>query len=302
MNILTEMVIFTILFLLPQHVPVGIVTVDGVAPGSPAAGAGIRPGDQVLAVNGERIRNHLDLIDRVRPMLETSVELNIRRGTIVSGLSQSPEFSVIETVTVVPRLHPPRLRVVETILDPGSEITLRDARRYDGRLKIGDTLKQGVVGIMISTDSVRFVKERQPALQALPSAASQIWWTARTTGGRITSWVSGGPNPSFMDPIGIAQVTGEMAEVANDHGFEIFFEFVAFLSISLGLINILPIPVLDGRKLVFVMVECARTGKRISPKKEGMAHVVGFALIIAVVPVVSFFDVSRILSGGSLLP
>ena len=110
------------------------------------------------------------------------------------------------------------------------------------------------------------------------------------------------PNVRFKVPAGIAQVTGEVAEVSNAHGIEIFFEFVAFLSISLGLINILPIPALDGGKLVFVMVECARGGKRISPKKEGMAHVVGFALIIAVVLVVSFFDVSRILTGGQPLP
>ena len=302
MNILTALVIFTILFLLPQNTPVGIVSVGGVAPGSPAAAAGIRPGDQVLAVNGERVRNHLELIDRVRSTQEASVELNIRRGSIVSGLGQSPEFAVVETVTVVPRSNPPSLSVVEIVADPRSEVSLRDARRYDGRLRIGDTLRQGAVGIMISTGNVRFVKERQPVLQALPSAASQIWWTVSMTGGGIISWAGGGPNPGFMGPIGIAQVTGEVAEVSNDHGIEIFFEFVAFLSISLGLINILPIPALDGGKLVFVVIEWARGGRRISPRKEGMAHVVGFALIIAVVVVVSFFDVSRILTGGQLLP
>lgn len=302
MNILTALVIFTVLLLLPQNTPVGIVSVGGVAPGSPAAAAGIRPGDQVLAVNGERVRNHLELIDRVRSTQEASVELKIRRGSIVSGLGQSPEFAVVETVTVMPRSNPPSLSVVEIVADPRSEVSLRDARRYDGRLGIGDTLRQGAVGIMISTGNVRFVKERQPVLQALPGAASQIWWTVSMTGGGIISWAGGGPNPGFMGPIGIAQVTGEVAEVSNDHGIEIFFEFVAFLSISLGLINILPIPALDGGKLVFVMIEWVRGGRRISPRKEGMAHVVGFALIIAVVVVVSFFDVSRILSGGSLLP
>ena len=53
---------------------------------------------------------------------------------------------------------------------------------------------------------------------------------------------SGGPNPGFTGPIGIAQVTGEVAE----YGVLPFLELVAFISVSLGIINILPIPALDG--------------------------------------------------------
>ena len=101
-----------------------------------------------------------------------------------------------------------------------------------------------------------------------------------------------------MGPIGIAQVTGEVAEVSNNHGVEIIFEFVAFLSIRLGVINIQPIPAHDGGKLIFVIMAWARGGKCISPRKSGMAHMVGFTLIITVVLVISFFDVSHILSGG----
>ena len=61
--------------------------------------------------------------------------------------------------------------------------------------------------------------------------------------------MGGDPNPGFTDPTGIAQVGGEMSEVSYENGVGVFFEFVAFLSISLGLINILPIPVSDGGKL-----------------------------------------------------
>ena len=77
---------------------------------------------------------------------------------------------------------------------------------------------------------------------------------------------------------------------------------VAFLSISLGIINILPIPALDGGKLVFVVLEWIRGGKRVSPRKEGLVHLVGFAVLIGLILVVSFFDISRILSGESLIP
>ena len=80
MNFVTPVVIFTIIFLLPRDVPVGTVFINGVAPRSPAAEAGIRPGDQILSVNGERVRNHFELIDTVRSSVGTETELNIRRG------------------------------------------------------------------------------------------------------------------------------------------------------------------------------------------------------------------------------
>ena len=302
MNFVTPLVIFTIIFLLPQDVPVGTVHIRGVAPRSPAAEAGIRPGDQVLTVNGELVRNHMELIDKVNSNLGTETELNIRRGSIVSGLGQSPEFSVVETVTVVPRSDPPSFDVVETVADPQTQVSLREARRYDGQLQVGDTLTQGAVGVIIGTGNVRFVKERQPALQAVPDAATQIWTILTTTMDAFRQWAGGGPNPGFTGPIGIAQVTGEVADASDQYGLAIFFQLVAFISISLGIINILPIPALDGGKLVFVALEWIRGGKRVSPRKEGLVHLVGFAVLIGLILVVSFFDVARWLSGESLIP
>ncbi len=302
MNFLTPLVIFTIIFLLPRDVPVGTVQISGVAPRSPAAEAGIRPGDQILAVNGERVRNHYDLIDKVNSYLGIETELNIRRGSIVSGLGQSPEFAVVETVTVVPRSDPPSFRVVEAVTDPQTQVSLREARRYDGQLEVGDTLSQGAVGVIIGTGNVRFVKERQPPLRAVPDAAGRIWEILTTTKDAFQQWAGGGPNPGFTGPIGIAQITGEVAEASDQYGLTIFFELVAFLSISLGIINILPIPALDGGKLVFVVIEWIRGGKRVSPRKEGLVHLVGFAVLIGLILVVSFFDISRILSGESLIP
>ena len=146
MNFLTPVVIFTIIFLLPRDVPVGTVVINGVAPRSPAAEAGIRPGDQILAVNGERVRNHFELIDRVKSNLGTETEFNVRRGSIVSGLGQSPDVSVVESVSVVPRSDPPSFQVVESVTDSQTQVSLREARRYDGQLRVGDTLTQGAVG------------------------------------------------------------------------------------------------------------------------------------------------------------
>ena len=298
MNFLTPVIIFTIIFLLPRDVPVGTVVINGVAPRSPAAEAGIRPGDQILAVNGERVRNHFELIDRVKSNLGTETEFNVRRGSIVSGLGQSPDVSVVESVSVVPRSDPPSFQVVESVTDSQTQVSLREARRYDGQLRVGDTLTQGAVGVIIGTGNVRFIKERQPALDAVPSAVQRMWEVLTLTKNGFQDWASGGPNPGFTGPIGIAQATGEVAEI----GISPLFEWVALISISLGIINILPIPALDGGKLVFVILEWVRGGKRVSPRKEGLVHVVGFAVLIGLILVVSFFDISRILSGESLIP
>ncbi len=302
MNFITPLAIFTVVLLLPHDTVVGTVTVIGVAPGSPAAEAGIRPGDQVLSVNGESVSKPAELIDKVRSNLGEETQLNIRRGSIVSGLGQSPDTAVVENVTVMPRRNPPQFRVVETVADPRTEVSLREARRYNGQLTVGDTLTQGAVGVIINLSNPRTVRERETIIQAVPNAAARIWYVLTETTGAFQRWASGGPNPGFTGPIGIAQVTGEVAEVTDEHGLTIFFEFVAFISISLGIINILPIPALDGGKLVFVLIEWARGGKRISPRKEGLVHVVGFAVLIGLILVVSFFDITRILSGESLIP
>ena len=297
MNFVTPLVIFTIIFMLPQQVPVGQVFVTGVAPGSPAQLAGIRAGDQILSINGERVRFHGDLIAEVETRLGAETSLTIRRGSIVPGLGGSPDSSVVETVSVVPRMNPPSLTVVETVADPESEVSLRDARRYNVRLAIGDTMTQGSVGVMIGTSNVRLVEERQPPLDAMGDAAGQIVDVLTLTKNGFQRWAGGGPDPGFTGPIGIAQVTGEVAEI----GVGPFFQLVAFISISLGIINILPIPALDGGRLLFVLIEWARGGKRVSPQKEGLVHLIGFAVLIGLIAVVSFFDITRILSGESLI-
>ena len=297
MNFVTPIVIFTVLFTLPQDVPVGTMHITGVAPGSPAQQAGIRAGDQVIAVNGERVRNHSELIAQIMVHLGAEVELTLRRGSMVTGLGSSPDFSVVEVVKVVPRMKPPELVVVEEVTDPATQISLRDARRYNVRLQPGDTMTQGAVGVMVGTANVRLVKERQPVLDAVQNGFQRILDVLLLTKNSFHRWAVGGPDPGLTGPIGIAQITGEVAEV----GVFPFFELVAIISISLGLINILPIPALDGGRLMFVLIEWARRGKRISPQREGLVHVIGFAILIGLIVVVSFFDISRILSGDSLI-
>ena len=297
MNLLTPIVIFTVLFAIPRDTAIGSVIINGVAPGSPAAEAGLRPGDIVLAYDGDRINNHLDLIQQVMASLGSETEITVRRGSIVSGLGGSPELSPVETLTVVPRLNPPQLLVVESVVDPETQVSLRDAQRYNRELELGDLLTQGSIGVMIGTSNVRIVKQREPIWNALPMALERIWDVLIITKNGFERWIAGGPDPGLAGPIGIARVTGMVASA----GISPIFELTAILSISLGVINILPIPALDGGRLMFVLIEWVRRGKRISPKKEGLVHLVGFALLLVFIAIISYFDIVRLLNGESLL-
>lgn len=298
MNLLTPIVIFTVLFSIPRDTPIGSVVVSGVAPGSPASEAGIRPGDIVMALDGDTVNNHLDLIHQVMASLGSETEITVRRGPIVSGLGISPELSAVEVLTVVPRLNPPHLQVVESVTDPETHVSLRDAQRYNRELELGDTLMQGSIGVMIGTSNVRIVKQRESIWNVLPMAFERIWDVVIITKNGFQRWMAGGPDPGLAGPIGIARVTGEVSKA----GISQILELTALLSISLGIVNILPIPALDGGRLMFVVLEWVRRGKRVSPRTEGLVHMVGFAVLLSLIVIISYFDIVRIWNGDSLLP
>ncbi|MEK7681575.1 MAG: site-2 protease family protein, partial [Chloroflexota bacterium] len=114
----------------------------------------------------------------------------------------------------------------------------------------------------------------------------------------IVTWVSGTTAPQFAGPVGIAQMTGE---VASFGGILALMELAALLSMNMAFFNILPIPMLDGGRLLFVVIEVVRGGKRISPQRESFVHMVGFAVLIAMIVVVTYFDIARLVRGESLL-
>jgi regulator of sigma E protease len=73
------------------------------------------------------------------------------------------------------------------------------------------------------------------------------------------------------------------------------------LSINLAILNILPIPMLDGGRLVFVLLEWLRRGKRVPPDKEGLVHLVGFVVLIGFIILISANDINRLIQGQSFL-
>ncbi|OIJ17870.1 RIP metalloprotease RseP [Anaerobacillus alkalidiazotrophicus] len=89
-------------------------------------------------------------------------------------------------------------------------------------------------------------------------------------------------------PVGIYNYTGQAAEM----GILVLMQWAAILSVNLGIINLLPLPALDGGRLIFIGIEAVR-GKPIDPQKEGIVHFVGFALLMLLMLVVTWNDINK---------
>ena len=296
-NLILPVIIFTILLILPHDTVNGDIVISSIAPGSPAKLAGLKPGDTITSVNNTQINSTQDLITKISKNLGKNTEFTIKRANQIAGFSGSAEFASLELIQLTPRQSPPKLKVVDTVSNPKSEISINDAQAYISSLKLGDVMTQGAMGILISTQNPKTTKTSLPIWEAVPSSINKVFEIFTLTFSGIKTMISNGENPGFTGPIGIAQVTGEVAKI----GVRPIFELIALLSISLGILNLLPIPALDGGRLLFVIIEKVRRGKKISPEKEGLIHLIGFAVLIGLVLIMSYFDIIRLISGSSIL-
>ncbi|MFL2803645.1 MAG: M50 family metallopeptidase [Dehalococcoidia bacterium] len=296
-NLILPVIIFTILLMLPHDTIKGDIVISSIAPGSPAKLVGLQPGDTITSVNNTQIQSTQDLISQISKNLGEKTKLTVKRSNQIAGFSGSTEFSSLEIIELTPRKSPPKLKVVDKISDPKSQILINEAQTYISSLKLGDVMSQGAIGILISTQNPKTTKTSLQIWEAVPSSINKVLEIFSLTFGGIKTMISNGENPGFTGPIGIAQVTGEVAKI----GVRPIFELIALLSISLGILNLLPIPALDGGRLLFVIIEKVRGGKKISPQKEGLVHLIGFVVLIGLVLIMSYFDIIRLISGSSIL-
>lgn len=98
-------------------------------------------------------------------------------------------------------------------------------------------------------------------------------------------------------PIGMGQVTSQIIEASPLPTWYIIAQISIVLSLNLAVLNLLPIPALDGGRLLFVLIELVRGGRKISPQREGVVHFVGFVILLGVMGIVAFRDIGRILGG-----
>lgn len=198
-------------------------------------------------------------------------------------------------------IHNPSELSYNIRLHLGETLIVRVRRAGDGRdlpvyARVGPPADQGPMGVQISASQTATYEESYPFWEAVPKAWTSTWESLTLAKNEIRTWFAGRSAPQFSGPVGIAQATGEVVDQA---GWVQLLSFAALLSINLAILNILPLPMLDGGRMFFVVLEIIRRGKRISPEREGLVHLIGFVAILGLVVVMSFFDVQRIISGDS---
>jgi regulator of sigma E protease len=157
---------------------------------------------------------------------------------------------------------------------------------------------EGNVGVLTVMSDYDILSESYPFWEAIPRGFSECIDTYILYKNGIISLMIGAAPATVAGPVGIAEMTGEAAKA----GFSYLLQFAAFFSINLAIINIFPLPALDGGRIAFVLIEWIRGGKRVSPRVEGMVHAIGFFLLIAAMIAITYQDIARIIAGESLIP
>lgn len=143
---------------------------------------------------------------------------------------------------------------------------------------------RGIIGIMPHLE-----KSYPTFIEAIGLAFKQTYMVASSMVVGIGQMVTGKVAAEVAGPIGVAQMAGEVAQL----GLMPLLQFAAFLSINLGLINLLPVPVLDGGHIVTLAVEGVR-GKPLSKNHMQVIQMIGFALLMLLFLVATFKDISRL--------
>ncbi len=262
MNLLTAVVVFAIV--LTAGVPTYPVRLVAVSEGGPAAVAGLQAGDVISAVDGKEVVGLQAVSQAIRSHAGQPVSVTFTRGQETM------------TVTLVPRLP-------------------------------ADTpAGQGAAGIQIE----EFEPPTGPQLVRSNVVSALIGGVDRTIGlivlmvGGLAQLIQGLISPKVALPEGgvggvvaIGRITAQVAQ----QGWRQLLTLTAFLSVNLAILNLLPIPALDGGRILFAIVEAVRR-KRIPPEKEALVHLAGFAVLIAFMLFITFIDVSNWLAGKPALP
>jgi len=174
----------------------------------------------------------------------------------------------------------------------GQELLLHLRPRFDTESA------RWLVGVFPRLDDVEIVKRSEPIWEAIPNSFVNTWEMLVLVKQALGGAFGEGSSPEFSGPIGIAQVTGE---ITREGGWVGWLGVGILLSINLAILNVLPIPMLDGGRIFFVVLEWARRGKKIPAHREGMVHLIGFAVLMGGIVLVSVNDVGRLIDGRSFL-
>jgi regulator of sigma E protease len=234
----------------------GTLQVGGVEPGSAAERAGLMKGDRLRAIDGRPVDSANTFITYVKAHAGKPLQLEVQRGEANQGQGQ------LVTLTVVPQVQ-------------------RDDETGEQVGRIGAALEVQAPSVDV----------RYGPLESVRLGAWRTWdiatYSLRMFGRMITGEAS---LKNLSGPVTIADYAGKSARL----GPSAFLSFLALVSISLGVLNLLPIPVLDGGHLLYYLVE-AVTGKAVSDRWQLVLQRAGLACIVALSAIALFNDLARLI-------
>jgi len=254
MNLLIAVVVFTATYMLGY--PESPAVVQEVSPGSPAAAAGLRPQDAIVAVDNLRVRN----IAQIKPYVDDHAGQPI----------------------------------MITVLRDGQNLVIDVTPRTVSQTPTG----QGKLGILFDVAAASsYTLVKHPFGESVQLAVGDIVDTVRqivTLPTRLLAQQIAPSEAQVVGPVGISQYAATAVEQTTRTGEPFWFlNLFAAISLALAITNLLPLPALDGGRLIFVILEAIR-GKRISPEREAMVHFVGMMVLLALMVLITIQDVSRL--------
>ena len=223
--------------------------VDAVQPGSAAEAAGFKPGDLVLAINGRPIESFPDMQQIVSTSAGETLEFEVDRGGLKVALKATP--------------------------------TLRESKD-----RFGNVHRIGVLGITRSPSPEDTHFQPVGPVKALELGVQRTWFVVERTLSYIGGVISGREAADQLGgPIRIAQVSGQVAT----EGLASLFSLAAVLSVSIGLLNLFPVPLLDGGHLLFYGIEAVR-GRPLSERAQEVGFRIGLAIVVMLMIFATYND------------
>ncbi len=167
-----------------------------------------------------------------------------------------------------------------------------------------ETGQDQVAAVGITQVSLNPVYEKVPPLKIIPRGFEEAYDTTKQMVIGIKELFSSRENLSQVaGPVGMAQLTSELVERQSPIPVWVrLSQLSILLSLNLAILNLLPLPALDGGRLMFVLLEVIRGGRKIAPEKEGLVHFAGLVILLALMFVIAFHDIERLFNGTSFLP
>jgi regulator of sigma E protease len=230
--------------------PITSARVDKVEANSAAAAAGFQVGDIVTDIDGAKIETFSDMQRIVATRAGEHLTFTVKRGEDTVQLQGTPELREVK--------------------DP-----------------FGNAHRQGVLGITRQTAAGDAVTERVGPATALWLGVKETWFVIDQTLSYIGRIFTGRePADQVGGPLRIAQISGQVATI----GLAALIHLAAVLSISIGLLNLFPVPLLDGGHLLFYGVEAVR-GRPLSERAQEMGFRIGLGLVLMLMVFATYNDI-----------